>query len=118
MNGARPFLRPARRRAFKQRTTITHIPALEDHLAPVDGGDDVQYGDFIGRPGEPEAATYAFGGDHQSGLGQFGENLGQVFLGYALQLGQVTHAGFPAVAPLIDQKSQAVDAVLHPSAVQ
>ncbi|MNH29167.1 hypothetical protein D3C79_893800 [compost metagenome] len=118
MNGTGALLRPARRRTVKQRTAIAHIPALEDHLAPVNGRDDIQHADLVCRPGQPEAAAHAFGGDHQLGLGQLGKDLGQVLLGHTLQVGQIPHAGFTAITQLIDQEGQAMDAVLHPGAIQ
>ncbi|MNE02672.1 hypothetical protein D3C80_951540 [compost metagenome] len=118
MNGTGALLRPAWRRTVKQRTAIAHIPALEDHLAPVDGRDDIQHADLVCRPGQPEAAAHAFGGDHQLGLGQLGEDFGQVFMGHALQFGQVAHARLAAIAQIVYQEKQAVDAVLNAGAIE
>lgn len=39
-------------------------------------------------------------------------------MGHALQIGELAHTGLPAVAQIIDQKQQAVDAVLDPRAIE
>ncbi|MCY1439504.1 hypothetical protein D9M71_557400 [compost metagenome] len=64
--------------------------------------DDIQHADLRRRPRQAEAAAHAFGGRHQPGTGQLGEDLGQVFLRHALQLGQVAHAGITSFTALVD----------------
>ncbi len=67
---------------------------------------------------EAEATAHAFGGSHQAGLGQAGEDLGQQFRRHALQLGEGAYAGLAAVAFLVGEEQQAVDAVFDAGAIE
>ncbi|MNV78383.1 hypothetical protein D3C71_1718690 [compost metagenome] len=118
MDRAGALGRPTRWRTLEQAATLANFAAVEDLLRPVDGIDDIQHGDFIRRPRQPEAATHALGGGHQPGTGQLGKDLGQVLLGYTLQLRQVAHAGLARVAPLVHQEQQAMDTVFDASTVE
>ncbi|MNR00553.1 hypothetical protein D3C85_1163270 [compost metagenome] len=118
MDTAGARYRPVRCRAFEQRTALAHVAAVEDILLAIDGGDDVEDSDFVRGPGQFETAAHTFGGDHQLGLGQLGEDFGQVFMGHALQFGQVAHARLAAIAQIVYQEKQAVDAVLNAGAIE
>ncbi|MCY1447894.1 hypothetical protein D9M71_645350 [compost metagenome] len=109
--------RPVRWRSVEDGATPTDIAAFEDRLLAVDGPDYIQHADLVGWPRQLEPATHTLGGGNQPGLRQLGEHLGQELLGHALQLGERTHAGLAAIALLIGQVKQAMDPVLHASAV-
>ncbi|MCY1453447.1 hypothetical protein D9M71_704360 [compost metagenome] len=67
--------------------------------------------DAAGGPRQPESAFDPLGGDHQFGLGQLGEQLGQEFAGDALEFCQVADTGFFHGSGGTRQVKQAVEAV-------
>ncbi len=98
VHGARPIQRPRRRAAVKQGTAPANFAAIKNRFAPINGIHHVQQADLIGRPRQAKTAAHTLGSCHQFGFCQLGEDLRQVILRHALQLGQITHAGLTAVA--------------------